>query len=366
MNKNLEKLIVHALPLEKLSYQNRIGFLRQNLLVAQNLPEEMVSIDPRTQDTIVYSLKRKNRPHDYVNILQEDTEKPCPVCLGETTEIWDTAALSTGYTFINANLFPIVYPFGAAQWPEAKASGDNALGTHLLQWHSTEHDKDLHNMPVKDIVVCLERLAAVEKYLLTQDSPACGEGIRGYIWIIKNYGRQSGSSLKHGHLQIIHSNIMPSAILRDQQLLQQEGKGFSTILQEKGGQNLLIKNYSHGQVLLFTPFCMKRMLDASICFQNAKKNYLHSLSQSEIHGLAEALKEAISSVLMLMPYLEKEPAYNLLFHIGEIGGLYIEIIPHTQEMGGYEHLGAYTCLLTPEESTALYRTKISELYCCQG
>lgn len=55
-----------------------------------------------------------------------------------------------------------------------------------------------------------------------------------------------------------------------------------------------------------------------------------------------------------MNKLHKELSYNLLFHIGEIGGLYIEILPYTQQMGGFEHLGAYTCLLTAQESTNQY------------
>ena len=39
-------------------------------------------------------------------------------------------------------------------------------GLHFLQWMSSLHDKDWHNMPLEDRVVVMRRLAALEKKLL--------------------------------------------------------------------------------------------------------------------------------------------------------------------------------------------------------
>ena len=57
----------------------------------------------------------------------------------------------------------------------------------------------------------------------------------------------------------------------------------------------------------------------------------------------------------LLGHLHREPAYNLVFHSGVSGTFYVEILPHTQEMGGYEQMGLYLCQGTARTSTEDYR-----------
>lgn len=349
--------------IDDMEYARRLENMQKDATFFCNAPEDFASTDPRTGYRILYSRARKHRQYDYNYDIPACIEKgnPCPICLGKTTRIWDIAPLREGYTFINENLFPIIFPFANSTWsmPEQEIHF-KPYGTHLLQWHSTDHSKDFHTMDADDIRVGMSRLAVMEKYLLCSPSPALQNesGFYGHVWISKNVGRLVGSSLKHGHLQIVHSSILPAGILRDKRLRQQTGKGFSQIIQEENNKELTIHTYGDGKVLLVTPFCMKRVLEAVICFSDTQKNYLHQLSGQEIEGLAQALHEVTAGAYRLMAHFHREFAYNLVFHMGEIGGLYIEMLPFTGEMGGYEHMGIYTCHATPAQSSALYRNTL--------
>ena len=44
-----------------------------------------------------------------------------------------------------------------------------------------------------------------------------------------------------------------------------------------------------------------------------------------------------------MNRIGREPAYNITINNGPGAALYIEILPYTQETGGFEHLGLWVC-----------------------
>ena len=205
--------------------------------IADCRPDGKVMIDPRNGERIVYNTKRAKRPHD--NAPNEGVcgggslkiEKPCVICEGKTTGVLDIAPLSEGHTFINKNLFPILYPDipdEVSECPnpletESIPIGSPSYGFHFLQWTSTHHDKDWQNMPKGDRVVCVERMAALEMSLLygagedkrfhSNDVWGDDEGTRGFVSIIKNYGRLVGGSLEHGHQQIAYMNVIPRKYL---------------------------------------------------------------------------------------------------------------------------------------------------------
>ena len=177
---------------------------RQDAGLARALPDGLCQIDPRNGDRILYVSQRSGRPHDN---RPPETAVPfnsdrCPICQGRTTGIIDAAELSEGFTFINKNLFPVVYPFPAAP---AAGGACGSQGLHFLQWTSSLHDKDWHNMPLSDGAVVLSRLAALEKMLIATGNQ---------VLITKNFGRLVGGSLSHGHQQIIFTPILPNRFQR--------------------------------------------------------------------------------------------------------------------------------------------------------
>ncbi|MBN1659029.1 MAG: hypothetical protein JXA93_11530, partial [Anaerolineae bacterium] len=152
--------------------------VRQELASTTGLPDGTCAVDPRTGDLIVHTSARGKRPHDNRPDSPETptaAPRPCPICRGETTGIVDVAPLpaSESWTFVNENLFPVFYPWPGGERP--------ARGMHFLQWTSTLHDHDWHNLPVSDCIVVMQRLAALERALLSGDPHD-----PGYVLIIKN------------------------------------------------------------------------------------------------------------------------------------------------------------------------------------
>ena len=338
--------------------------------IAEWLPESKGQIDPRNGERILYSVARARRPHDTGrgNASPSAWSPParfdpaCPVCNGKTTSILDVADLSGGErTFINKNLFPIAFPFEPAngqpatvEWAGRKTRprGFPADGCHYLQWTSSRHDRDWHNSSLSDLTVALERLAAFEETLLS------GPG-GGHVAIIKNFGRLVGGSLVHGHQQILHTNVLPRRIEEDRRFMDSHGQSFARFLLEENPGSLTIRDY--GRVRLVTPWFLKRTLESIAIVTDTSKEHLHQLNRAELRDLARALRDATSTVIALMPSLGREVAYNLAFHTGPIGGLYVEMLPFSQWIGGYVQLGIFVCQGTPRTSHRMYRQHLGPL-----
>ncbi len=328
-------------------------------------PDGSFSRDPRDDAMVVYNAARSRRPYDNkTDNPTEPADKPCPICEGKTTGIVDVAALSSGYTFINKNLFPCVYLSKTDPseddiiTPEGKESGTGAFGLHLLQWTSTEHDRDWHNMTVPDLVVVLERLAALEEKLLLESGglmPRTGADGRahGFVSIIKNYGAPVGGSLTHGHQQIAFSNVMPTQIHNDAEFRRVHGVTFAEHLLKRGDEDLLVKQYEGARLVV--PYFMRRPYWSMLVLEDFDKQYLHQLSKPELTAVARGWSELTRAFREIMPSMGKVFAYNALVHNGPGAGLYIEFLPFTQEDGGYERLGLWVCQERPENAAATLR-----------
>ncbi|MGD2144585.1 MAG: hypothetical protein PVF54_08940 [Anaerolineae bacterium] len=342
--------LLRAEHVEPLSARELVVSAREE--ISDFLPDGVYEIDPRNGDRILYHSSRGTRPHD--NVLESRADIPvreCAICRGETTQVVDVAELSEGFTFVNQNLFPILYPFEG----EGLASG-----LHFLQWTSSQHDKDWHNMPLCDLVVVMERLAALERVLLDgsgglplvehlEDVP----DDRGFVLIVKNYGHLVGGSLTHGHQQVAFSNVMPRRF-RDNWLFRREhGEPFSAYLLRENPSDLVVKDY--GPASLVVPYFMRRPYDMALLVKDATSQYLHQLSQLELEAVAEGWRDGIRAIHEIMPKMGREIAYNVIINNGPGAGLYVEFLPYTQEIGGVEHLGLIVCQELPERAAVRLR-----------
>lgn len=326
------------------------------------LPDGTYQIDPRNGDRILYHSSRARRPHDNVPAPPEaePMERECLICQGNTTGIIDVAELSEGFTFINENLFPILYPFG-------KAVGHGvAQGLHLLQWTSSQHAKDWHNMPLADCVVVMDRLAVLERKLLegcgelpapegVEDRPQ-GEGC--FVVIIKNYGHLVGGSLIHGHQQIAFSSVMPRHFRDNRRFQREHGETFSAHMLRENPSDLVVKDY--GAAVLVVPYFMRRPYDMMLLVRDTAKRYLHELDEVELTAAAEAWHDAIRAIRDVMPKIGRQIAYNVITNNGPGAGLYFEFLPYTQEIGGVEHLGLFVCQELPGPAAARLREILNE------
>ena len=343
-------IILQAQDIETLSLEQLKQLVLEDKDIAKFAPDGICQIDPRTGDRIVYNSARARRPHDNrphgSEEIVADAEQKCVICQGKTTGVVDVTNLSKGFTFINKNLYPIFYP---ARKDEEQAQINNPVhGFHFLQWTSSYHDKDWHNMPQTDRIIAMQRLATLEKKLLSGNE---------FVLIIKNHGHLVGGSLVHGHQQIGTSNIIPNRYRLNKYFQEEYGESFSAHMIRETPPELVIRDY--GVAILITPYFMRRPFDMQLIIKDTAKSYLHQLSEEEIVAVSDGWRDAIRIMLALMPQIDREPAYNITTHNGPGAGLYFDFLPYTQEMGGFEHLGLYLCQGTPQAS-AIYAREFLE------
>lgn len=368
-----------------------VSFFREDDGLLQNAPDSLCQIDPRDGALVIYNSRRAKRPHD--NHGEEDREaaeigerpeavtaegrekdpfETCPVCTGRTTGIVDIAELSEGHTFINKNLFPVLFPpekvdprwLSEPLYPDPSHRGRVSYGMHFLQWTSSYHYHDWQNMPVGDRVIVLERLAELERSLLYNTEgymPSSSQWrsqkeTSGFVSIIKNYGAPVGGSLEHGHQQITWSNIMPRSYYNNWCFFSRHRDFFSDYLLKENPKELLIKDY--GEAVLLVPYFMRRPFKMMLIVEDVGKQYLCELGKGELEAVAAGIGDAVGAVLKIMPRIGKEPAYNMVIHNGPGAGIYFEFLPYTQETGGFEHLGLWICQGTPEQSVEVLKEYI--------
>ena len=360
LKKELLDKLVQCKDVSLTSVSKLAGYIENEPGIKDFAPDEFAAIDPRDGSPVIYNSKRSKRPHDNKTDGSNDKKKsplkPCPICNGTTTGIIDVADLSCGFTFINKNLFPCFY-VKSGNHPDTVVYNNTVLnkncavpeGHHYLQWTSSIHDNDWHNMPVSDLAIVLKRAGALEqKLLLDNDTKMAdtskwhgGINTKGFVSIIKNYGAPVGGSLSHGHQQITLSNIISRAALNNYNFQNQHKITFSDYMQKNNSKSLIIKEFETAS--LQVPYFMRRPYFAMLFVKNTDRRFLSDLSNNELRDIAGGIKFMTSAYHRLLPKINREVAYNILFHTGPGGGLYIEFLPFTQETGGMEQLGLWVC-----------------------
>lgn len=364
--------ILQAENIQGVPFPELLRLYREEEGISTYLPDGVYQVDPRNGDRILYHSSRARRPHDNrpaQTVPPEESGQECVICQGRTTGVIDVAELSQGFTFINKNLFPILYPFDRTGSDRQIDVGDHkprtgegsAHGLHLLQWTSSLHDRDWHNMPLSDCAIAMDRLAVLEKKLLAESGefmPVTEKGEHGFVLIVKNYGRLVGGSLAHGHQQIAHSNVMPRHI-RDNWVFETEREEtFSAYLLRENRSDLIVRDY--GPAVLVIPYFMRRPYDMMLLIKDVDKRFLHQLSEAENRAVAQGWQDAIRLIRSVMPQIGREIAYNVITNNGPGAGLYFEFLPYTQEVGGAEHLGLIVCQGNPASAAARIRELLTE------
>lgn len=319
------------------------------------------SLIPVPGNLFYFNAARASRPHDYP--AQGGDNFPldnCPICSGHTTGILDWVDLSDGFTFINKNMYPVLDIsdiFIASDPKQREQKNKNSVwGLHFVQWSSTDHDRDWHNMPLGDCITVMSRLAVLEKALtavgaeLTQKagSDPLLQDNQWSISIIKNVGSAVGGSLEHGHQQIVLGNLIPKRIQNDQNFLLDHGQAFTDFLLSQNADELTIRDY--GPAVLLVPFFMRRPFDMILAMKDSQKSFLYDLDREELEAVAAGWKDGAQIFHQIMPSLNREVAYNIITHNGPGVGLYFEFLPFTQEIGGLEHLGLTVCQADPYQT----------------
>ena len=379
--------LISARNVDDLSIREIMDDILDDEQMAAFLPDSLCQIDPRTGDVIVYNSSRATRLHTTAATLPVDNcDASCPICAAKSTGVIDLQPLSEGFTFINKNLYPILHPVehlqddakGMPLYPDPFHHGRSSYGMHLLQWTSSIHDRDWHNMPLADCLVCFDRLAALEHKLLTdsegfmppsdrvlqklphrtgEPDMASGPKTYGYVSIIKNFGHAAGASLSHGHQQIGFSNIMPQRYFNNYSFMQRNGQTFSEYMLRENPQRLMVRDYGHA--VLVVPYFMKRPYNMLVLLKDHTKQYIHQLTADERRDMVRAMVAAIQAIITIMPQMGKAPAYNINVNNGPGAGVYLELLASTQLTGGFEHIGLWVCQANPNEVAAQLREVVN-------
>lgn len=349
--------LVQARDVTQLSLEDLQQLLRNNPQIGQSLPDGRFEIDPRSGDVVLFVSSREQRPQDtlILHVPDRSVGSDCPICQGQTTGVIDVAPLSQGQTFINKNLFPVFYPYSPTELDKIARDGTHSVrGMHFLQWTSSRHDVDWHNLPLADGFLVMKRLAMLEKTLLGDEQ----EWGRRFVVITKNFGRLVGSSLAHGHQQIALSSVMPRRFADNQRFRDWQGEMFSTYMLRRNPQELVVRDY--GPAVLMVPYFMRRPLDMMLVMKDGEKSHLHMLDDQELTAVAAAWRDAVAAIMAIMPRNGRETAYNIVTNNGPGAGLYFEFLPYTQEIGGFEHLGLITSEGQPKKAAAQLRAEIAK------
>ncbi len=356
--------------ISQMTYTGLAALFLNETGAASNAPLSAAALDPRSSEPVVYSIARRRRPVDNKGknpAHQSQSGGDCVICSGKSTRIVDLAPLSEGFTFINKNLYPAVWPapvpgFRDEPVESSLGTGHQASGLHFLQWTSNSHDVKLHTMPHEDAVTVMSRLAVLEKQLLTTASGcmpstvAFGDprGYAGYVSIIKNGGAEVGGSLEHCHQQVIFSNLMPRRMLENWRFQQENGITFASHMLIKTPSALVLRDYD--TAVLLVPSFMRRPGDMFLIVKDTRKRYLHQLSPQELEDVSQGWQDAIAAIHSFMPTLGRPAAFNVITLNGPGAGLHFAFLPFTQETGGFEQLGLSVCQADPFEMAELIRS----------
>ncbi len=335
--------------IESVSYDELASLFLKEPGLNAHIPVKNGSRDPLTGDFIIYNPRRASRPHT----TRVGVGDSCPICSGQTTGILDISPLTEGYSFINKNLFPVFYPY-----PIDAGNEIDSRGFHFLQWSSTNHDSGWQNMISRDLESVIRQLARLEKYLLTGRSVLFPDSDEIHVSIIKNFGRPVGGSLTHDHQQIGCSPRMPARTRRNKEFLEKRGICYPLFLLNETPPSNIVRDYGKA-VLLVSPF-MQRPLYMSLVLKDPGKNHIHQIDNQEITAVALGLGDAVRAVHLLMPEMGRETAFNIVVNNGASGGISIDILPFTQEFGGFEHLGLYLCQMEAGQAAEKIRKVLEE------
>ncbi|MCE1255383.1 MAG: hypothetical protein LWX83_17780, partial [Anaerolineae bacterium] len=180
-----------------------------------------------------------------------------------------------------------------------------------------------------------------------------------YVLIGKNYGRQVGGSLVHGHQQIAISSLIPQQVKHQTDFIKAHGCTFSQFMMEQNPRYLTVRSY--GTAELIVPYFLPRPYQMMLLVKDSQKEYIHQLNRDEINDICQGWQDAIRLMRQVLPQIGRDVSYNITTHNGKGAGLYFEFLPFTQEMGCFERMGLFVCQSTAETAANKLKEEINHL-----
>ncbi len=214
------------------------------------------------------------------------------------------------------------------KYPAVILTNPRAYGQHEVIIETPDHDRELSQLSVKEIISLLRVFQDRTKEL--SQIPKID-----YILVFKNEGGWSGATLSHAHCQVFASQLLPPDLSEEfsvahQYRLKRHHCPYCEIIEkeEKGPRRIYTDNY----IVAFTPYASAYHYESWI-FSRRHIDNITNLSRPEIEILAKVLKEILQKICHL------KLSYNFFLHqaiLEKDQHFYLKIQPREAIWGGIE------------------------------
>lgn len=274
--------------------------------------------DPIQKRWVIIATERTLRPSDFTRPGDHPKTTFCPFCPGNEDgtppEIFAfreerTQPNQPGW---HVRVIPNKYPALRIEG-ELNRRGHgvydmiNGIGAHEVVIETPNHDTQLANLPLPDLINVLKAYRARLIDLMK-------DGRFRYILIFRNYGADAGTSLMHPHTQIIATPITPRTVAMElesarEHYADKERCLYCDIIEQELDEKARI--ISDEDFIAWAPFASRFPYETIIAPRKHHHDFA-GLPDSELNALARTLK----GLLLRMKTALDDPPYNFLFHTG--------------------------------------------------
>ena len=342
---------------------------------------------------VIIAAGRSKRPHQFVHEKGstgkdkkaiEEEKKKCFFCPGNESmtpsEVYRLTHNHDWQIRVFPNKFAAVDENTDNNDAEIKTHNEfftfaDAVGAHEVVVETPDHEKQLVDLSVEEMVdifkTYIMRIKELEKK----------QEIK-YVFVLKNHGKDAGTSIVHSHSQIIAYNLIPTIILQKEKAVaryaedaaKKDAENAAKTGAEEAGNSpashcpycriLNIEKTSHRKVhenntfVCFTPYA-SRMPYEIWFFPKRHVVHVKDLNDDELHDLCEILKKVIVK-LKALDSADNGASFNYYLHNGtgkeKQFHFHLELLPRTSKWAGFE-LGSETIINTtsPEDAAEYYR-----------
>jgi len=329
---------------------------------------------------VVIAAARKRRPTDFKGSRQES--KPTGVCALEPGNEHMTPPAVLVYLPIDSgirkdrdsdgsrhknwlircvpNLYPAFAPpregegLGLEEGIYGRARGS---GHHEVLVESPKHDDH-------PAVVSVSQLAHVVNAYVDRLRELSSKRYVRYVSVFRNHGLEAGASLSHAHSQIIATPLMPKIVEEELEASRRffkksGGCVFCDIIEKEEKSARFI--WKNKDFVVFAPWASVNPFEFWV-FPRKHQCCLLDLSQSEVTGLAQAMRVSLGGLRTLLG----DPPYNYGFHQITSGACdcyhwHLEVYPRLSIWAGFEKsTGMYINVVSPEDAAQSLREAVAE------
>jgi len=343
--------------------------------------------NPLTGNWVIISPGRAARPQQFAHSAEQslpERDAECDFCPGNehktTPEVyavrddysavdregWRVRVVANKYPAVTIDAEGVPTPESVALARPAPAPDPSiepsqlrpsrpAVGMHEVVIESPAHNRHWALQDTSQATLIVETLR--HRYRMI----AQAKDVR-YISIIKNHGRRSGSSLRHPHLQIIATAVVPPAagFMVDRQEVYAKEAGrpyFEAVLAEElpSGRRVVAMNE---EFVTLTPWASQVPYEMWIVPRRQMSGF-GELPDGQLERFAIVLRDALYRLHQGL----NDPDYNFVIHSAPKGQRaqqhhrwFVQIAPRVTTPAGFElGTGMYINTVPPEEAAATLR-----------